>query len=481
MKQYLRLHNLIFNQPHLCTPEYAETVMAVIGDKFGVDNQSMSASENAKDKENPNIVGKTYKLPILGSMVHRGSSLDAMSGISSYESIRANIQSALDNPKIENILLEMDSPGGSVAGAFDLRDFIMEAKEQKPIYAYARDTMASAAYLIGSACTKVYSSQTGNIGSIGVVAMHMDQSGRNKAMGVKPTFIYAGAMKTAGNPHEPLKGEALSYLQESVDSSYEMFVDAVAEARGLDKQDIRDTEARVYRGKEANNLGLIDGIKTLDAVMEELASNSQSGVLVKQNSRGIRMETDVENLQAALDAKTSEFDALKATHEGLQAHVLAAGYTITEDGISKEEAKAPEMIEVAGVMTDKATLPEHVVAALEANAAEKAQAELKEAATNAFPNFGENAAMTIFAAIDSISEGKEEALSQLKAADKAFANLTEEAGENSVAQEMSTPQDQMDALVKDYMNEHGVNIHKARVEVAQTAEGRELQKAMMKG
>jgi signal peptide peptidase SppA len=481
MKQYLRLHELIFNKPHLCTPEYAETVLSVLGNKLNIEEGAFSIQGEAKDKKESNVTNGVAHLPIIGSMVHRGSSLGAASGINSYQAIQSDIQEALENSSVKAIMLEMDSPGGSVAGAFDLRDFIMEAKKQKPIYAYAKDTMASAAYLIGSAATKVYSSQTGSIGSIGVVAMHVDQSEKNKQQGIKPTFIHAGNMKTAGNPHEPLEGEALNYLQESVNSSYEMFIDAVAEARGIDKQVIRDTEARVYRGQKAVELGLVDGVKSFDAVMEEITSNGQSGVLVQQNSRGMRMETDAENQTVEVNADAVALDDLKAKHEALQAAVIAEGYTITAEGINREEeAIAPDMIEVAGVMTDKASLPEHVVTALEANATEKAEAALKEAATNEFPNFNESAAVTLFAALEDVSD-KEEVMAQLKAADAYFGSLTEEAGEVSVDADLTDPKEAMDALVKDYMETHDVTVHSARVQVAATPQGRELQKAIRKG
>jgi len=221
VSNYLHLHELIFNKPHLCTPEYAETVMAVLADKLGVEEGLFSVKSEGKDQKDEHLYGSTQVIPIIGSMVHRGSSLDAMSGITSYQSIKASIQSAMEDPRVECVLLEMDSPGGSVAGAFDLKDYILEAKTTKPIYAIANDSMASAAYLIGSACTQVYATQTSRVGSIGVVAMHVDQSEKNKKDGIKPTFISAGDYKVAGNPHEKLEGSALEYLQDSVNESYD--------------------------------------------------------------------------------------------------------------------------------------------------------------------------------------------------------------------------------------------------------------------
>ena len=272
MTNYLHLRDMIFNQPHLCTPEYAETVLHFLGDKLGVDSKAYSPQGEGKEQKPSMIQGNgTYVLPIQGSMVHKGGFLDAMSGIQSYGQIESKIQEALDDNLVKSILLDMDSPGGTVAGAFDLHDYILSAKQKKPIYAISRDTMSSAAYLIGSACDKVYTTQTGSVGSIGVVAMHVDQSEANEKRGVKPTFIYAGKYKTAGNPHQALEGEALDYLQESVNDSYEMFVNAVAKARGIDPKVIRDTEARVYRGEKAVAIGLADGVRSFEATLKELA------------------------------------------------------------------------------------------------------------------------------------------------------------------------------------------------------------------
>lgn len=486
MKNYMHLHNLVFNQPHLCTPDYAETVLAVLSEKLNIEEGMFSIKTKAGEEKDESLKDGIYTLPIRGSMVHHGGMFDAMSGTMSYEGIQDSIQAALDNPEVNSILLDIDSSGGSVAGAFDLRDFIMEAKQQKPIYALARDTMASAAYLIGSAATKVYATQTAQVGSIGVVAMHVDQSERNKQEGIKPTFITAGGMKAAGNPHEPLEGEALDYLQESVNDSYEMFVNAVVEARGLDAQAIRDTEARVYKGQKAKSIGLVDGVRKLTTVRKELAGLSQKRVITQtkmSSVKGMKMdnEIDVEKLEAGLAEVTADLEATKANMEKLTAAVLAEGYTISEDQ-ALVKAKEPEMIEVAGVLTDKATLPEHVVAALEAAAEEKAEASLKEEASKLLPNFSMKQATLLIKALTGFEgEEKAEFEAALKSADKAMADKLEEFGDADVDGNMDDPQAKLDAKIEAYMTEHSVDIHKARVKVLETKEGRELFKAAKKG
>lgn len=473
MKEYLHLHELVFNKPHLCTPEYAETVLAVLQDKLKFEG-AFDVQGGPKEGKDPNLKGSTQVIPIVGSMVHRGGTLDALSGMQSYQGIQAKIQEALDNPQVDKILLEMDSPGGSVAGAFDLKDFILQAKEQKPIYAIANDSMASAAYLIGSACTQVYATQTANVGSIGVVAMHMDKSEKNKKEGLKPTFIYAGDYKVAGNPNAPLEGEALDYLQESVMESYEMFVNSVAEARGIDAQVIRDTEARVYRGEKAKEIGLVDEVVSMDSLLEELASNSPKRV-VKSMSKGMKMDKEeIEKLEADFAQVSANAEALKAENENLRKALIDHGFKITAEGV--EKAAEREYLEYEGKSIDLTEMPEEAAEALKTLAAEKAEAALQAKASAEFPNFDLKVAKALVAA--NLSEDVTQAL---KAADQSVGKLFEEEGEASAEADMLSPKDKMDALVTKYMEEHNVNVHKARVEVAKTAQGRTLQKAIAKG
>jgi signal peptide peptidase SppA len=480
MKDYIHLHELIFNKPHLCTPEYAETVLAVVGGKFGIEEGAFSVQSEAKDQKEQNVNNGVLTIPILGSMVHRGSSLDAMSGINSYQSIQASIQEGLDNPAVKQILLDMDSPGGSVAGAFDLKDFILEAKEQKPIYAIANDTMASAAFLIGSAATKVFATQTAQVGSIGVVAMHMDRSEANKKEGLKPTFIYAGDMKVAGNPHEALKGEALEYIQESVMESYEMFVNAVSENRGIDVQAIRDTEARTFKGSKAKELGLVDDVISMDALTKQLATDSPKRVFqTMSSSKGKLMDKEeIEKLEADFAQVSAQMDALKGENESLRKALIDNGFKITAEGVEKTETQEEatvEMIEINGEQIDKASIPAPVLAALEAANAEKAEAALEKQAAEMLPHFNMDAAKAILKA--GLSD---DVLAQLKAADRLFENQMEETGEAGVDGDMSDPKEALNKLIEDYAEEHNVSIAKATSEVTAKGKGRDLYKQVMK-
>ncbi len=474
MKQkFENLASLVFNQAHLVTPEYAETIMCVLADKLHLDAEGLFIQgEEAREQEETKIKGNgTYVLSILGSMTHRASSLDALSGIQSYSAIKAELQEALNNPQVKSIILDMDSPGGTVAGAFDLRDFILESRGTKPIVALANDNMNSAAYLIGSAADEVYITQTGKAGSIGVVAMHIDRSKQNEEAGVKPTFIYAGDYKTAGNPHEPLGEDSLGYLQESVNQSYDMFVKAVAETRGLSEQAVRDTEARVYMGEKAVSAGLADGVTTMDALLEKLAQEPR---VVETKSRGKMMDNDMETLAAELASAQEQVEKLTTDNESLRGHIIAEGYVITAEGISRKEE--PEMMEFNGEMVAKADIPAPVLEALEASAKEKADAELTAKAKTELPNFDLNVAKSLLS-----GDLSDETLTALKSADAALDAGFEEQGESDADGEMGSADSMLDAMVQDYMKENDVDEIAAFAAVAATAEGARLVNKSYKG
>ena len=369
----------------------------------------------------------------------------------------------------------MDSPGGTVAGAFDFRDWLMSQRGKKPIYAFAKDTMASAAYLIGSACDKVYTTQTGSVGSIGVVAMHLDQSAANKAKGVKPTMIYAGDYKVAGNPHEPLKGEALDYLQESVNDSYEMFVNAVAESRGLKSDKIKDTEARMYRGEKAVEVGLSDGVRTFESTLEELAQSAkrvQKSMSVNLKGNEMDKET-MEQLKADVEQAQADVTKYRKEAEELKASILKEGYRITAEGLEKKAAA--EMVEVNGKKFEKDSIPAEVLEALETANKEKADAALAQQAKEVLPNFDEKVAKSLLSL-----DLDEDTLKALKAADAAIEASMEEKGESDVDGSMSDPSSKLNALAKDLQLKENITFTEAYARVSQTQEGQQLLKAIYK-
>ena len=445
----------------MVTQDYAETIAVVLSDRLDLDVEGLQIKSEAKDQREASTTAKGIAvIPIIGSMSHRATGIEAMSGMTSYATLQKQFDAAFNDPNVGSILMDIDSPGGSVAGAFDFRDYLMSKKGTKPVYALARDAMCSAAYLIGSTADKVYATQTARVGSIGVVAMHTDASGKMEKDGIKPTFISAGKFKTAGNPYEKLEGEKLKYLQDSVDESYDMFINAVADARGIDKKVIRDTEARVYGGKKAVEIGLADGIRTYESVLAEMSAPNFT-------NQGIKMENvDTEKLET-LEAKVTK---LSSDNEALRKQVLEAGFTITKDGLVAKDNE--EMISVDGEQFAVSTLPASVVAALR----DKADAELTKAATTEYPNLKASVAKKLYATFGEDEEMKE----ALSAFNAKMGSFLEEKGNTDPGVEQKTAQEKYDAAVKANMEATGADKITAYANVANTEEGKKLIQAIYK-
>ncbi|WP_353285771.1 S49 family peptidase [Wolbachia endosymbiont (group A) of Gastracanthus pulcherrimus] len=213
-----------------------------------------------------NNIEKTAIIPIHGILTKKPGAFDGFLGMTSYEKIHEEMESALGDKSIETILLDIDSPGGEVNGVFDLADFIYSARGKKRIIAIANDDAYSAAYAIASSAEKVFVSRTSGVGSIGVIASHIDQSRFDEKQGIKYTTIFAGSRKNDLNPHEPMTSESLESLQKEVDRLYEMFLQLTARNRGLSIEKIRSTEAGLYFGEKAVEIGLADGMAILSSI-----------------------------------------------------------------------------------------------------------------------------------------------------------------------------------------------------------------------
>ncbi|CAA7615056.1 S49 family peptidase [Magnetospirillum sp. SS-4] len=213
-------------------------------------------------------------VPVIGTLVARSGYLGAASGLTAYSDIAEAIEAAATDPGIRAILLDVDSSGGEVGGLFDLVDHVQAIRAQcgKPIWAVADEAALSAAYAIACTADRLYVTQTGEVGSIGVVAVHRDESGADAQAGLTWSFVHAGACKVDGNPHQPLSDSARATLQADVDALYGRFVDLVAKCRKKPPEAIRATEAAVYRGDQAVAAGLADKVGTLRVALADLGA-----------------------------------------------------------------------------------------------------------------------------------------------------------------------------------------------------------------
>lgn len=221
---------------------------------------------------------------------------------SCYETIKAQISTALSNADVKRIKLDIDSPGGSVLGVSDLAEYIYTQRTVKPIYAYVNSMAASAAYWIAAACSKIIlASETTLTGSIGVVAVHVDSSKLEADCGVKITEIVAGKYKRIAGNHAPLENEGRAFLQEQVDEYYNIFVSSIAKYRGKKFDEILlVADGKEYIGSKAISVGLADEIEhqiisnniTGEKNMDELEQLKQENERLKQENEQLKKENE---------------------------------------------------------------------------------------------------------------------------------------------------------------------------------------------
>jgi signal peptide peptidase SppA len=209
-------------------------------------------------------------IPVQGVIAKRMNLFSQISGGVSTQKLGNDLMEAIRDPDIDAILLDVDSPGGTVDGTEDAANLILAARHKKPIVAWTDGMMASAAYWIGSAAEKVYiSGKTPTVGSIGVVATHVDYSEYEKRQGIKTTEVYAGKYKRIASEHKPLSKEGLKSIQDRVDYFYSLFVDAVAENRDVSAETVQSgmADGQLFIGQQAINAGLVDGVSTFDDLL----------------------------------------------------------------------------------------------------------------------------------------------------------------------------------------------------------------------
>lgn len=269
----------VFNTPLMIDSKKLAAILAVLAPRLGVEPPAVEAallSEQRSRKPYAITDAGVAVIEIAGSLVNRASGMDAQSGLTSYEQLGNEILDAATDPQVKGILLRFDSYGGEANGAWDVAALIEEAARIKLVWASVDDWALSAGYLLASATDRIWVTRTGGVGSVGIIAMHLDQSGWDAENGLKYTTIFAGDRKNDFNPHEPLSEGARDVLVSEVDRLYGMFVGAVARRRSIGATAVRGTEAGILYGEDSVARGFADRIGTFrDALAAMTASLSQ--------------------------------------------------------------------------------------------------------------------------------------------------------------------------------------------------------------
>ncbi|ECQ3870884.1 S49 family peptidase [Salmonella enterica] len=286
------------NAPLLLEPAYARVFFCALGRESGAGSLHIPQNQENLDQAGMELVTGNYMsgdkprarfyqvvngiavLPVSGTLVHKLGGMRPFSGMTGYDGITARLQQAISDPEVTGVLLDIDSPGGQAAGAFDCADMIYRLGQQKPIWALMNDVACSGAMLLASACSRRLVTQTARIGSVGVVMAHASYAGQLEQEGVEITLLYSGKHKTDLNPYQALPDDVRTDYQQKMDATRQMFADRVAQYTGLSAEAVMATEAAIYDGQAGIEVGLADEmVNAADAI-------SVMAVALKNNSKG---------------------------------------------------------------------------------------------------------------------------------------------------------------------------------------------------
>ncbi len=280
MKSYDHVLAWALEHPWAVTPTHRHVIAQILARRLAGEDvdpavlQAAAASRAALPQAKRG--GGLALIPIHGTIAPRINLLSEMSGGATFEQLEGDLATAVADPTVQTIILDVNSPGGNVAGATEFARAVLKARAQKPIVAVAHHLMASAAYWVGACATEIVASPSAEVGSIGVFALYEDISAALEEMGVKRTVISAGRFKAEGVAEGPLTDEMREHLQSRVDLYYTRFVTDVAAGRGIKVDQVKRAfgEGRTLNADAALSAGMVTRIGTLADTIARLQPRS---------------------------------------------------------------------------------------------------------------------------------------------------------------------------------------------------------------
>lgn len=336
--------SLAASRPWLIQQESLETILAVAdrcGDPEALQTRLGRPLDNARTVTMRDGVAV---IPITGPIFRHANLFTEISGATSTGTLATDIQTALDNPYVRGIVLDINSPGGDATGINELANLIASARGHKRIVAYGGGTIASAAYWLASAASEIVVDDTALLGSIGVVMSYLDTSERDAKTGVRRVEIVSSQ-----SPDKRLDANSdagRSKVQSIVDALGEVFVSAVARNRNITAETVLADfgQGGVRVGADAVAHGMADRIGSLEAVIAELAG---------QASPTSKRKTAMSTQTGQVTVSTTD-DLRKA---------LAAGYTAEQISVATASADAIAAARAEGETAGKADAAEGAVKA----------------------------------------------------------------------------------------------------------------------
>ena len=300
--------------------------------------------DDDEDEDSPRLLSVEdgiATVSIKGPLVNSDSPWLQYFGVTGYPEIRAAMLAAAEDPEVTQILLDIDSGGGAVSGVDDTAKLIRLVNDRvKPVTTYTDGAMCSAAYWLGSAAGEVFASKGAIVGSIGVIATHKEYSEAYKKEGVGVTVVRAGKFKALANSNEKLTEAGKAQLQKIVDASYEIFVDHVAAMRGKSYEyaDKTMADGQEFIGQASVDVGLVDAVKTFDALITDLKGDSVAQSTNLMDNRN----NDRFKLSGSTSTELSgDTEMAKKALTETDIAALAAGVQVTASAAPEPAVEAP--------------------------------------------------------------------------------------------------------------------------------------------
>lgn len=282
METELWLGSLALYQAYTERTETAKTAML---------SGQYEGSQDSNPPENFTLFDNVAVIDVTGALTNEDGFWTWLNGDTSYNQIRRGLIEAATHQDVKAILYNIDSGGGTPNGLDDVAKMNRQISSMGiPVYAYSGGMMASAAYWLGASTDQVFCGETALLGSIGVISIHRDVTGLLKQQGITATVFRAGDEKALSNPYEKLSDKAREQIQERLNSLYDVFINNIADYRGLSSQYVREHMAggKEFTGQQAVDARLADRMMSLDALIADIQSkckpNSKEGSMPRKTT-----------------------------------------------------------------------------------------------------------------------------------------------------------------------------------------------------
>ncbi|WP_071393831.1 signal peptide peptidase SppA [Bacillus tuaregi] len=221
--------------------------------------------------EEGNLMKKIAVLDVNGTIQDTGeASLFAPVGYN-HQTFLKNLDQAKEDDTVKGIIIRVNTPGGGVVESAQIHDKIVEIQKEskKPVYISMGSMAASGGYYISAPANKIYASPETLTGSLGVIMQGINYAGLAEKYGVKFETIKSGEFKDIMSPSREMTEEERAILQEMINSSYNGFVKVISEGRDIPEEQVRQiADGRIYDGRQAKDLNLIDGFGYFEDVVD---------------------------------------------------------------------------------------------------------------------------------------------------------------------------------------------------------------------